>query len=234
MNKNEYLSILEKELKSRNINDISEIIAEYNQHFENKKADGYGEEEIAAKLEKPQILAAQFKSPVAVDYKAAKAALISGAVVSDIFSAMFFVLLFSWLIVMSAASVAFLCTGVALIININIANLLPSMPYIGSLLMGVSLAALSFAAGVGTIYCYFFFRQLLKSYIRWHKNLLSGSALYPPLPKYPQLPPKLRRNLRSILLFSLIVFFISFILGYIIMAAIASSLEFWHVWNWFV
>ena len=236
MNKNEYLSALEKELKSRNIGDISDIIAEYNQHFENKKTDGYGEEEIAAKLEKPQTLAAQFKNSAAADGKAAKTVLIAGAAVSDIFAVMFFILLFSWLILMSAATIAFLGAGAILLINGNVAALIPAMPYAGKLFIGISFIALSFPSAIATVYCYYFFKQLLKSYLRWHKNLLCGGglSLYPPLAKYPQLPQKLRRTLRNILLVSLIVFFVFFILGYIILSVMAKSFEFWHIWDWFV
>lgn len=235
MNKNEYLSALEKELKSRNVGDISDILAEYNQHFENKMTDGYGEEEIAAKLEKPQTLATQFKNSAAYDGKAAKIALITGAAISDIFSVMFFLLLFSWLILIFAATIAFLGTGAILIINGNVAALIPKMPYIGKLFIGISLIALSASSAVATIYCYYFFKQLLKSYIRWHKNLLcsGGLALYPPLAKYPQLPLKLKRNLRNILLFSIIIFIIFFILGYITLSIMAKSFEFWHLWDWF-
>ena len=49
-----------KELKARGVADAADIEEEYEQHFAFKLADGYSEEEIAAKLGGPAKLAAQF------------------------------------------------------------------------------------------------------------------------------------------------------------------------------
>ncbi len=64
MTKNEFLSKLANELKRKNIADAAEIISEYEQHFAFKMADGFSEEEIAAKLGDPVIIASQFESGV--------------------------------------------------------------------------------------------------------------------------------------------------------------------------
>ena len=60
MTKNEYLSELRSELKKNNVIDMEDIVSEYEQHFAFKLADGYSEEEIAAKLGVPKTIAAQF------------------------------------------------------------------------------------------------------------------------------------------------------------------------------
>ena len=60
MTKQEYIDTLIKALKMNKIKEIDEIISEYEDHFAFKIADGYSEEEVAAKLEKPEIIAAQF------------------------------------------------------------------------------------------------------------------------------------------------------------------------------
>lgn len=233
MNKVEYLNALERELRSRNIGDIEEIISEYSQHFDMKSADGYSEEETAARLGKPRVIASQFVS-LEGSNNAARPVLIAGAVISDIFAVIFFALLFAWVAILAAASLAFAFTGVLLIFKLNIQGLLPPMPYAGNLFIGISLPALSLSVAAGAIYCFYYFKHLLKIYFRWHKNLFAGGAnIYPPQPKHPQLPLKLKRRLRSITLISMTVFFISFIIGYAVMAIIAGSFEFWHVWNWF-
>jgi TctA family transporter len=43
----------------------------------------------------------------------------------------------------------------------------------------------------------------------------------------------LRRKVRSIGLVALLVFVISFIVGFVVLSASAGSLGFWHVWHWF-
>ena len=60
MTKQEYLDTLTKALKTNKVKEIDEIVSEYEDHFAFKIADGYSEEEVAAKLEKPEIIAAQF------------------------------------------------------------------------------------------------------------------------------------------------------------------------------
>ena len=62
MTKTEYLELLRLELKKNNVADMADILAEYEQHFAFKLADGHSEEEIAARLGAPQVIAAQFDS----------------------------------------------------------------------------------------------------------------------------------------------------------------------------
>ena len=60
MKKTEFLNKLREELEKRNVADAADILEEYEQHFDLKLADGFFEEEIAARLGDPAILAAQF------------------------------------------------------------------------------------------------------------------------------------------------------------------------------
>ena len=50
MTKNEYLEQLQASLRRGRVSDADDILDEYRQHFEFKMAEGYTEEEIAAKL----------------------------------------------------------------------------------------------------------------------------------------------------------------------------------------
>ena len=65
MEKHEFMARLENELRRRNVADSADVIEEYEQHFAFKLADGYSEEEIAAKLGDPTQLAGQFEAPSA-------------------------------------------------------------------------------------------------------------------------------------------------------------------------
>ena len=58
MKKTEFLERLGQELEKRNVADPADIVEEYEQHFAMKMADGYAEEEIAARLGSPASLAA--------------------------------------------------------------------------------------------------------------------------------------------------------------------------------
>lgn len=61
MMKSEFMTAPASELNQRKIADSDDILDKYRQHFAFKPADGYTEEEIAAKLGDPVRLAAQFE-----------------------------------------------------------------------------------------------------------------------------------------------------------------------------
>ena len=237
MTKNEYLSTLEKALRANHIPDTNDILAEYEQHFTFKMADGYGENEIAAKLENPEVLAKQFLQSGTVSRRGLSSFLMTIALVFvGIFAVSFFIVLFAWVVVMFALIVSSLAGGILMIFNWNIAGLIPPMPYLGSVLLGVCLLAFSVLVAVGTIYCYRLFIQLVKSYIRWNRNVLAGtngSYTHPSLPKYPQLSAVARRRLRATASVALALFGVTFVVGYFVLALLAGNVEFWHVWNWF-
>ena len=92
---------LADELKKRGVEDADDVAAEYEQHFAFKLADGYSEEEIAAKLGDPAALAVnpQF-------FPAAKRRMRSVALVALVIFAAFFVLSYV-MCVLSAGSLEF-------------------------------------------------------------------------------------------------------------------------------
>jgi hypothetical protein len=106
MTRNEFLSMLADELKKNRITDIDDIVSEYEQHFAFKMADGFSEEEIAAKLGNPDVLASQFESAGEVRKRGGrKAATIIGlCALVDIFAGAFFILLMAWEVIMAAFS----------------------------------------------------------------------------------------------------------------------------------
>jgi uncharacterized membrane protein len=237
MTKNEYLSSLEKALRANHIPDTNDILTEYEQHFTFKMADGYGEDEIAAKLEDPEVLAKQFVQSGVGSRRGLVSFLLSIALVFiGIFAVSFFIVLFAWVIVMFALVVYSLKSGVLLICNWDIAGQIPAMPYLGSVLMGICLVAFSVLVAVGTVYCYRLFIQLIKSYFRWNRNVMAGakgSYTRPSLPKYPQLSAVSRRRLRATASLALALFGVTFVVGYFVLALLAGNVEFWHVGHWF-
>lgn len=234
MKKNEYLSELREELSKRKISDVDEIVLEYEQHFAFKLADGHTEEEIAARLETPEAIAAQFGAVSTANKRGAGGRLLLyvGLSFTAILEAMLYILFFAWVIVLGGTSLAAAAAGICLIGNTNIAGLIPTMPYSGALILGISLLALALIFAVGTVYCFSYTKQLIKASVRWHRNMTASSAL-PPLPLHPQYSGKMKRTLRALTLSAIMVFGVTFILGYAVLALQAGSWGFWHIWQWF-
>ena len=62
----------------------------------------------------------------------------------------------------------------------------------------------------------------------------SGKAALPSLGINPQFSARAKRRLRSAALVSLALFGACFVLSYAVCTLSAGSLQFWHVWGWFV
>ena len=237
MTKNEFMTRLASELRKRNVADAADVIEEYEQHFAFKLADGYAEEEIAAKLGIPEELAAQFESTDTVKkVGGSKALAVAGLCFVDLFAGLFFVLLASFGIVLAAASLSFAALAVCLLGNLNIYGLIPTMPYWCGAILALSFVALAVLITVGCVYYAAFLRQLLRSFARFQHNTLataSGEATLPALAIHPQFSAKTKRRLRSVALISLALFAACFVLSYVVCTLSAGSFQFWHTWGWF-
>ncbi|MCL2368236.1 MAG: DUF1700 domain-containing protein [Oscillospiraceae bacterium] len=239
MTKLEYLAALEKALKAKGVGDCADIMEEYAAHFDLKTADGYGEEEIAARLGAPKEIAAQFEETGSKEGGRTGNKLISaiGLFFADIFAGSIFLILYVWLVVLGVLSLAFVALGVMSIIG-GIAVfglvLIPPMPFLSGLLLGIMFFALAILSAFGLEYCRLYTRQLLRVYLRWHKAVWSGTVgQMPPVQKHPTIPPKKRRIMRGITLAALMIFIITLIVGTVSLMLAAGSFEPWHVWGWF-
>lgn len=236
MKKAEFIRILTNSLKERNISDVDEIVAEYKIFFDQKLADGHTEEEIAARLGDPKDISLQFDIESAQPAPGNKTIVRIGLAFADFFIFLFFILLYAWVLVMVAGAIASSVLGVFLLFDLNISNLIPSMPDFIRVLFGVVSIELSVLFGIGAVYFWLFVRQLLRSYFRFHRNTIasaSGEGILPRIPINPQIPAVKNRRMRNITLIVLTVFVISTLSGFIAASLTAGSLGFWHVWGWF-
>lgn len=237
MNKQDYLRELEKSLKATGVRDCADIIEEYAEHFDRKAADGYSEEETAARLASPAEIARQFQEIKSEGGKRSgrKVVLTIGLVFSDIFATMLFVLLFAWVVVLGAAALSCAAGGILVVVagNAPWVFIPEMMPFICRLLLGFTLLSLSVLAACGTEYCRLYIIQILRKYIHWHASVFSGGYVSPPLPIHPAMPAKKRRIMRNMTLIALVVFIVALVLALGSMMLAAGSLQPWHVWHWF-
>ena len=233
MTKKEYLEELRKELEKNNVDEVGEIIAEYDDHFEYKKEEGLTEEEIAKKLSSPKEIAKEYGESVTKPVgKYEKGLKTVGVVAMSVPATLVYVLMLSAAVVLGAFSLVSLVCGFCLISTINIAGLIPTMPYISALFIGIAcfgLAALSF---VGTYYLFMYELCWGKAYIRWCKNITNNNH-YPSVSKHPKISKKVSFKLKLVAIIGLVCFISMLVVGYISMCIVAGSVEPWHVWNWF-
>jgi len=235
MNKQEYLYELERALKASHVRDSADILEEYAEHFDRKLKDGYGEEEIAARLASPKDIAGQFAEikPAGGAGKGVRAVLATGLGFADIVVGSFFIMLYAWVLALGAFAIVCAGLGFAVAAGIPLWNIIPEMPYYCALFLGTALLALAVLTSMGTEYCRLYTTQLLRVYIRWHRKVMGDSGR-PPLTMHPQIGAKKRRIMRNIVLVSLVIFVLCFVVGLGSMMIAAGSIEPWHVWHWFV
>jgi uncharacterized membrane protein len=239
MNQTEFLSELTKWLYLKQIPDVEDIMLEYRQHFALNLADGYSEEEIAAKLGTPKELANQFEAGTMPQPKRRGASAVAavGLVFIDIFACLLGILLAAWVIVLAAATVAFGVLSVCLLFQQIIHQWIPNTPTICQFFYAVSFLALAILSLLATWYCFLFVKQLTRVYFRWRRNIFfsaMGDVILPPLSMYPSIGHTLRRKMRGLALGATTVFGVGIVVSYVLSSVLAGSFEFWHVWGWFV
>lgn len=237
MNKKDFFKELKKELEIRNVSEIEDILSDFEEHFEYKLEEGKTEEEITRKIGNPLDIANDYANHSSdkegsKESKGSKINLIP-LLILDIFVIPMYIALFAVVLTLGIASITFLTLGFSLIFSINIENLIPTMPYITSLIFGIGIISIFVIFTIGTIYMYLYVKQWGKVYLRWHKNC-SNNSMYPSLSKHPKVSKKLTYNLKLFNMIGIVITVITFIIGYIVSASIAGSFEFWHAWNWFV
>ena len=238
MTRLEFLEKLAAELKRKNVADAADVIEDYRWHFIFKLADGYSEEEVSAKLGDPEEIAAQYEAEPHRGGSVKKVPTAIGLGVADFFFGVLCILLYAWEIVMGALVIAFGAAAVALLTGIRESPIvyIPQMPYHCAVILSIAFAALTVLSLVGTVYFFGFIRQLMRAFGRFHKNTLasaSGRAVLPSLPVYPQFSAKVKRRLKKLAMTALAVFAVCFIIGFIVSAISAGSIQFWHTWRWF-
>ena len=155
---------LAKELKARGVADAADIEEEYEQHFAFKLADGYSEEEIAAKLGDPAKLAAQFGAESAPTGKGGKkAAVVTGFVFLDIVTVLGFIALAAFALVLAAAAIGFAAVGVSLVTKASLYGVIPAMPYGSAVILGIASLALAVLTGIGCAWYTAFVRQSVRA-----------------------------------------------------------------------
>lgn len=236
MTKTEYLERLEKALRRAGVADAAEILDEYGQHFDFKRADGYTDAQIAARLGAPEALAAQFDAADAKKPGGGAWMTKLGLGVGWIFAGIFFALLAAWGIVLGAFALCCAAGAGCLLVGRLPAWTGVTMPYWCGAVLAVALAALAVLSAAGCVYFFAFLRQLVRGFCRFCHNTVAaatGGAVLPPLPMRPSFSAKTARRLRGTALVSLAVFAASFVLAMIVSMLSAGAFEFWHAWGWF-
>jgi len=233
MKQSEFMNIFTDELKKHKVAEIEEIISDFEDHFTYKLEEGYSEEEIVKKIGDPIHLAEDYITHDHPDTKSGNAVKWIGMVALDIFVVPMYLTLWLSVLVLPIFALTLLVLGFLLITSLNIAGLVPSMPYISSLLIGVSVLSLALSSGVGSIYVYQYVKQWTKVYMKWHKNV-TQNTFSPSMSKHPKLAKRLQSKLKLINMIAILVCLSVFIVGFAVSAILAGSWGFWHVWGWFV
>ena len=212
--------------------EIAEIAAEYEEHFEYKSREGYTEEEISKKLGDPAELAKEY-SDGNKRTKSNKALTATALAVLSIPAFMTYLLAWGAVLVAGATSIASFVTGFCLITHINVAGLIPQMPYLSALLGGISLFGMALTAAIGCYYLAMYVKRWGTVYVSWMKSEINGQKT-PPQSKHPAIAVKTAFRLKLFVTAGLLVFIGFLIACYAAMCIAAGSFEPWHVWNWFL
>lgn len=235
MNKQTFIDELKKGLDARGVEDPEDILADYEEHFARKAADGYSEEETARKLGNPADIAKEYPAGGDTRRKRASFPRALGAILVDLIVVPLLILAFAWVAVIAVGVLAFVFIGLCLIAAPLFPEgvlVIPYMPYVPGAMMGVALIALGALFLVLTAYSAMLAGKSAKAYFRWQRYALTGKKAAP-YAVFPLAGNRGKRAWRSLTVVGLAVFAPMVTAAFAIMTALAGSFEFWHVWGWF-
>lgn len=231
MNRQEFCLELERALRARKVADVPEILLEYQQHFDFKLSEGYSEEEIAARLDSPSAIAAQFEGE-AESHEPAGVPTRIGLGFLAVLAIMALVLLYGANLVFASFSISLVSLGFCLVLNLNIASLIPTIPYAGGLLLGTAFIGLGVVGATATAWCFLYVRQWVRAYSQWHRNTVSGCKGYG-VSLHPVVSPCARKALKKIAFIAGVAGGLLLCIGVFYMFAYTGFKPFWHELNWF-
>ena len=165
----------------------------------------------------------------------------TGVVIVDIIAGAPLLLLFACVLALVGATVTCAAAGVfcvaggsTILIDSADVALLPEMPYISKLLIGIAILAAASILAVVTEHCRLHVTQVLKKLIHWNKIVLVESSEDSlPVSLRPWVSSRKRRVMKAIIPKALLIIAISLVLCFITMIILSRSLQPWEVWQWF-
>lgn len=230
MNKKLFLTRLTLGLKAMGIEDVSDIIKDYEGHFLRESEKGKTEAEIAKELgDLDQILKDYETEAVITPVKKPTRKLSQWEImlILDASMVLLWITVYSIILSVFISGVAFIILGIYYVLQITFISVFPVLPTLSlSMLYGVTFIAIGLfqmnlafrSAGLSN--------RAAKKYIAWHKSQTSG--IHSPA-------DSVKKNKKSIAVPFLLgtVSFILMVATYVLSAMAAESIEFWHIWGWF-
>ena len=233
MTKHEFMERLTNALKRNGIEDISEIIDEYEQHLRSRWPMGSAKRKLrqswAIHSSSQRNFAAMHQKGASRETRRCD----SPALFYRGFGRGVFILLAAWDAVLAACSFGSLAVAAGLLGKLGTWQAIVPMPYGVATVFSAAMVTLCVLMAVGCVYFTAFFRQLIRVYGRFHRNTLSAAAggpVLPPLAASPNFPPKARRRLRRVALVALCAFAVLTVWAILLAMITSGCLEFWHAW----
>jgi uncharacterized membrane protein len=183
MNKQSYITNLKRELGPLKQSTKLEILADIEEHFQNGKASGKTEEQVAQELGSVNDLAAQYVfqaeenekvglSPNAIGRSVLAAIglfLLDILIMIPIIASLFAVVISLWTI-----PISLLAASIGLIILPLLSFVTYVIPFWICLIIAISLTALAVAISIGLVYVTKYFFMMVASYARAHYKIIKG------------------------------------------------------------
>lgn len=238
MKKDEFMRQLSHELQKRGIKDVQEIEAEYREHFAFKEADGVSEEEAAAQLGDPAVLAAQFASePARSPGKLRRAGAYAGLGALGVVMWLLLAVLWAGVVALLLVSLSGVLGGAILALGGAAAGLpaFPYMPAASALLFGLALVFFGLFLCLVWRYALSGCVRLQRAAVCRLKNAFAAAGGRPGLAPSARRPgsaagSRLRKRLMWIFLAAFALFVAA---AMVVSVKSAGGLPFWHIWGWF-
>jgi len=214
MNKIEFLTTMEKELKKKNITDVEDIIEDYKEYFDQHIALGQKEEDISSFIGDIQSIIDDYE---VVDQKNHKKWF--ELVTVSVIALPLLILSYGVLIVTAASVLAFWAIAIYYLFGVSSFSFMPIIPLFPRLFYIASALSASVMMFSFSVRYYGMLNSMTKQYIV-KQTIRIGDYVIPLIYK-------------KILKISIISFIVLFVVTFIVSVISAGSVQYWHEWQWF-
>ncbi len=232
MDRQSYLDALKKALLDGGVSDHERVLRQFSEHFDRRLSDGCSEEDIAARLLNPVLVAKRYVCYHGPGKCPSRRSVAARVMLADVIAALLLLAALCCTAALLGLTGLLAVLSARLILQLGTPVLFEQLPYWGSLLLGVAGVGIGLLSAMGAFLLIFYGRRGIRDYFCWRRHfLLAPYCPHPPI--HPLMGEKRRGRLRLAAKAAAIVSGLALIAAFVLLSAYTGYHPFWEDFGWF-
>lgn len=227
MDRQSYLEALSQALQNAGVKERDEALRQFSNHFKCRMSDGCSEEEVAAKLPSPAVVAKRY----ACGKCSSRTRIKVKTGLTGLAAALLLLLLLAIVLAFLGVTIASVASSARLILGLWQPAPLEQYPFVATLLLGIAGMGIGVLSALGTLTGAFFGRRCIRHYLCWRRHYLRAPyCLHPPL--LPVIAERKRGRIRLAAKSAAITTGLALVAAFVLLSAYTGYHPFWREFGW--